>query len=325
VPIWLTAHRTQAVIVSAAQLWRPRLCQEVLRLTLAAGCSVVLVADHDRLTTLAETARGFQPSQVHVKDLHHMFPPSASSAADGDTQNWTDTAVPDVDWPIFRAESRRILPPDAFASIDRHYLRALRMTSEALREEPDRTEGATRSLLVRLLAETSHHAEATAALRAAQAAHFRAGYNLRIDVAEALAQVAKSRSIEFTPRDWRALRAYREPGRAAACVLYGAQMPVDQIQAATLANADEALRAGRLNGTAIPEDGLAILRAARLERTLEGARSEDRFIVCSPVANMLTNAAKDLGLVVASTANRRSQHTAGFWQYRLGFIVKEVR
>ncbi len=326
VPIWLSAYRTHTVIISAAQHWNARLTQEMVRLLMSAGTTVVLVADHGRLDHIEDTAAGFLPTTVPFDDLQTLFPPPvASQRTNAIGYDWLDTPLPEADWPTFRSECRRLLPQSAFAELNDHYLRALHTTRARLDDQLEAvTDDTTRTLLIDLLADTDHSIQATAVLRAVQAAYFAVGWNLRVDVHEAVSLIAQSRAIAFTARDWRSLRAYREPGRAAACVLYGAELPVSAIEALTLADMDSALTTGTIHGFALCEEALAVLRAAHLERSLDGADATDLFIVCSRVATMLTNAAKDLGILVASTANRRSEHTANFWQWRLGFTMQRM-
>lgn len=61
-----------------------------------------------------------------------------------------------------------------------------------------------------------------------------------------------------------------------------------------------------------------------MERTLDHAQDDDRFIVHSRVSSILTAAAKDLGIIVASASQRKSQHTARYWNYRVGFHLQNI-
>lgn len=324
-PLWLTAHRTRLVVIANAQAWTPALIEDTTRYLYAGGASVLYVADHGRGDDVADALIGYAPTRVPFADIGTLMPaepdtdPVTVSAVD-----WNTVAVPESEWPTFRYDARRLLEPDVFAAIDAHYVRALDACRAALTTITEPGEDSTRALLVRLIDDTTKKAEAIAVFRAAQAAYFEAGYNLRVDVHEALTLLAKSKAVAFTPDDWRSLRAYRVPARAAACVLYGAQLPATDIANFTLADADKAIAAEAANGIALPADAVAMLRAARMERSLDDAADGDPLISHSNVASILTAAAKDLGIIVASASQRHSKHTARIWNYRVGFHLQAI-
>lgn len=57
---------------------------------------------------------------------------------------------------------------------------------------------------------------------------------------------------------------------------------------------------------------------------LDHAQDDDPFIVHSRVASILTAAAKDLGIIVASASQRKSRHTTRIWNYRIGFHLQPI-
>lgn len=323
--VWLTAHRTRVLIISHPQRWHPKLLLQTLRLAIAAGTNTVLAPTPDNQAATLDAAAGLTPTPLPLEQLTADLTLDATpTTTTHDTHDWSTTPVPEVDWPTYRHECRNVLPDGPFHEADRVYRHALTTARNALATDPERDEDNTRHLLVTLLEPTNHSALATTALRAAQAAHFQAGYNLRIDPNEAIAQLSASRSATLSDQDWSAIRAYREPTRAATCALYGLGYSVEQIEAFTLGEADHLIQTNTHNNKPLHPEAAAILRAARLERSLEHATPNEPLLDRNTPAAILNHAAKDLGLIVPTLTNRRSLHTLNQWRYRLGFSIKKI-
>lgn len=324
-PIWLTAHGTQTVIIGSAQVWKPRLLAETMRLLTAAAVRVIVVVEHGRLAKVEEAISGFAPESIPWARIPSLLPASPPPTDNPGPSALATQSVPPSDWTTFRYDARRLLEPDAFAELDRRYLAALATARKAVVHGSAADDEGTRQLLVHLVAESANTQEVTAALRATQAAYFEAGTNLRIDVHQVLAHLSQSRTATFTASDWRQLRAYREPHRAAICTLYGHGLPAADIERFTVADAKQALDSGRIRDHHIGGDASTYLRANLTLRRIQGAADDDPFIECKSVGQALTAASRDLGLLVANRPNHRSQHTANFWQYRLGFLRQAIK
>lgn len=324
-PIWLIAHRTEVIIIGSAQVWPSRLTTDLLRLLSAGPSTVVLAVDHGRAPEVRNTASGFTPAHVEWDDLNNLLPAqSPKTSAVATTSALAGTAVPESNWTTFRADARAMLTPAAFAELDKRYLAALDTTREALVAGAVHDNDTTRAHLIELIRSSANSQEVTAALRAAQAAHFEHGVNLRISVRRALVELAHSRQAAYSPSDWRIIRAYREPHRTAICALYGHGLPVNAIERFTMLDAAKSLRDRAVEGDPLTPDGSAYLRAQYLNRTLEGASPQDPFIISRAIGGALAAACNDLGLLVANQPKQRSQHTMNLWKFRLGFLRQVI-
>ncbi len=140
-------------------------------------------------------------------------------------------------------------------------------------------------------------------LLATQAGLFRRGWLLGADLSKVITRLtSEDRGVPPTDAQWRSLRAYPSPTRAAACTLSALGYGTQEIRSLSLGEASE--------GSALlrkaPPLALPYLRAQRIDRYSAGALAGDPLIDASRAA--VSNAIKDgrrPGLRLALT---RRQH-----------------
>lgn len=314
-PTWLIAHRTRLVIVASPQLWPQRVLTDFLRLLCATPAAVLLIADHERGTEVASTCVGYLPVTLEWTAI-----PRGLSLQPSRMEHVSPVTVPGTDWLTYRADCRDQLPADQFEPLDKHYRAMLDHASQTLTdlgvrdgEGASLTEQQVQDILKFVVHASANTEEAITGFRAAQAAFFRAGYNLRIDVDRLIAILGHTRSPNYTDADWRALRAYRDPARPAICTLYGHHIPVDAISRFTLHDAREALISGVLAGQTLRPEARVFIYAHLLHRRMEGADDTSPFIAMKTIGAALTAAARDTGVLVAGRPNHSSRNTEKIW------------
>ena len=330
-PCWLAAHRTKLMIIGSAQVWDDRLLRDTLRLLTTSTATVLLVADPGLGNSVSRSAQGFAAQHIDWSDIHRLVPPiepnasdtshDAASDADGPS---TRVQLPVSDWPTFRHDCRGLLPPETFEELDQVYQRTFTATRTLLKANPHPTKETTRRHLIDLLDTSANMSEATVALRASQAAHFEAGHSLRINVERVVTRLAHTRQLRFTTADWKAIRAYREPRRAAICTLYGHNLTIGQIEQFTVRDAHQALNDNQINGQTLTTHGRAYLQATILHRAIYGASPNEPFITGNKTASTITRAAKEIGILISTRPNQHSIHTTNLWKAEFGFQLTSL-
>ena len=323
-PCWLAAYRTKLIIIGSAQVWDDGLLRDTLRLLTTSTATVLLVPDPGLGSPVWRSAEGFAAQDIDWSDIHRLVPhrhphhdqPEHTSKPKPELNN---VALPVCDWPTFRHDCRELLPPETFEQLDKVYRRSFTATRSHLTANPHPTKETTRKHLIGLLDTSANMTEATTALRASQAAHFEAGHSLRINVERLVTTLAHNRQLRFTPADWKAIRAYREPRRAAICTLYGHNLTIEQIEQITIKETHEALTSNHINNQPLTPDGRAYLHATILHRAIYGASPTESLITGATTARTITKAAKEIGLLISTRPNQHSIHTTHLWKAQFGF------
>jgi hypothetical protein len=233
--------------------------------------------------------------------------------------------LPAVDFLVFRHTARVLNTPEVFADIDRDYVHAYKAATTI---KPD-----IDSVLAHL-DEITWPAHSTApilvAIKATQAALLSRGWLLRARSDQLLGTLTSVRHPRPTERDWKALRAYIRPERSAAVALYLLGTPATELPSVTVAEIEQALRDGALNGHAIPPGARPLLSAELLRRNSEGHTGSAPFLTLPPGnprrhLEFVIDARRDLDLPI-DARNIRTTHSTHQTRvlYTLGLDLRSI-
>ena len=286
--MWLLGEDVDHLFVNRAHLLDRREWESLFALTAAAGVQLWLIAQaHPLRRGLREAALDWPLQEFEFEEFAARWEEQGAPSSDqGSEQTLVDEtdarfpAVPEADFPTFRAACSELLAPSDFAVVDRAYVRAF---NAATAWGDGEAETMLRSL-ARHLDESRSTDEAVVGLRAAQAALLRRGWFLRVDPIEL--QLVKAEAL--TRRLDRAaigkLRRYVHPARAGAALL-AMVSGWSPGQLASLRIGDLDLDGGasvvRLKGESwtLPAGATPPARALLAQRLLEGGGAEDSLFV----------------------------------------------
>lgn len=171
-------------------------------------------------------------------------------------------------------------------------------------------------------------------VRAFQAAGFVHYWFVQVDLDTLLSSGADQLSALITnPETWRALRAYRQPYRAAVCVLAAAGLDLATIRTlpADVVSADFTRVTVGEKTYRVPSGGEVFLRVQAIWRTLSS--TSERFISTDTDAEfnprglprILDAVARELGLIFSPGVLNRETNTAKQWRARHGLSVQPLR
>lgn len=326
-PVWLTAHSTQTVILSRAQSWqRPQILTELIRLLATTAVRVVVATDPSVPSMVPSTLRGLLPTPVDASTIVGLVtdrPASTEDQALTDPQEHVHAKVPSSDWHTFRYDCRSSLAPDTFARLDAAYVAAFGTARVAVAQSRPTNES-TLEILTRILHTTQDTETATAAFRGTQAAYFEAGYSLRLDPSRLISLYAHTRAPAYTQRDWMALRAYLDPARPATCTLHAHGLTLREIAAFTIAEARESVTSSHVNDQPLNRHAATYLNANLLHQQNNGATADAPYIPLHPISRVLHAAGKDVGILTAGKPTQTSAHTKAIWTAGTGFLLKAI-
>lgn len=329
--VWLAAHPITDLVVVDAQAIPPDCLPEVLCAAAVAGTAVWLCEEEPGERYLA--ARVQWPARSAALDelLDHLPAPPAEPAR---------APFPDVpldNFATFLAACRDALDAADFACVQRRFDDERRRAAGwAARTDPAAPPGEDE--VVGWLRGRLHHcrtlSEMLVVTRAVQAAMFGAGHFVQVDLPRLLATGDDApEATTSDPATWRALLAYREPVRGAACALVAAGAGIDDLLAARVRDVTDDGAAVAPSGTAIEvHPGAAVfLRALVLARTGDGAGGDDALFATEdgPIRDrMLVRYVQapltDLGLAVATRAVSGARVDARRWANRWGVSVQAL-
>lgn len=301
VPLWLTAHRTQTLIVAAPQHASIDNLLDLVSMCAASPATVVLAVDYGYGTRLVAEMRSALPE---VMPWPHITAANAAlETAEESTWNPSSPSVlPHDDFLTFYATARRTVRPDLFAAFDSLYRDALRRTLVWIADSgvDDLTEEATRSAMSTLIDEQVTFDEVTTVMAATQVAFLRSGWFLKIDPRELRSGLLRFPSARVDTATWRRLRAYRDPARAATTALYLAGARPQHIRELTMGDLTgwHHDRNQPVAGVAIPDEAEPYLLAQMLSRATFGPNPTDPAFIGNDrrVLLDLRHAQTDLGL-----------------------------
>jgi len=325
--VWLRAHGTSWVVVTSPHAMPVTALQFLATLVLPAGARLLLACDHGTAGQILDGLADWGAAATSWDAIASLVPqpdPIQQDKKDEPEQDWTAASLtlPREDWPVFRSECRRLLSPRTFTEIDSVYQKAFRATRNWLRAN-DPTEESVAALLSTVLAQSDLDRTVTA-LRGCQAAHMAAGWLLRVDLDKAVAALSQ-RPVSMTDAQWRSLRAYLDPNRAAIVVLHEHGLTITQMLGLTLA--DTAPDGSRAGAIAVDPRGHDYIKALWLHRHSDGAQDTDPLIEHEQVriVAIMKNARNDLSLHMGSGRLYKDEHTADRWQRRLGLQLRDLR
>lgn len=335
--IWLTAHSVGDIIVTDLANLPDDVAEALLRLAAGAGATLWLVADHAIDEPLAQLLAQWPVTAVArpAFDAHWQERTTdrgetpTSAAGDG----WPD-AVPDADFPVFRAEARRLLTADEFAAVDAAYTQAHAATGLWL-ASADVTEQTVAEHLRDLLTGCTTSAQMTTSLRAAQVAAFTAGWYVQADLLRLLAAGdATVAAAGGDPATWRKLRAYRDPHRGAICALTAAGLDIAGQQQLRIGDVADDGTSVHTSGRAVVvrPDAAVYLRAAVQRRRSEGASDDETLLTIATgtpmrakgIADVIAAAMRELGVALVSGQVLRSDSDHASWLRRRGVSVTHL-
>jgi hypothetical protein len=326
--VWLAAHQTRWVVVTSPHVLSGPHLQLLATITLPTPSTLVLACDHGTAGDVHDRTADYGAAPTPWAGLAGLLPAPQTPApgrAATPAGTWVDRecTLPTSDWPTFRSDCRRLLNLDTFTTVDTVYTAAYRTARRWLRaNEP--TEQDTADLVGKVIGTGGTVNDAVVALRACQAAHMEAGWMLRVDLQQAVNAVGQRPSV-LTGDDWRSLRAYVSPHRAAAVALHQHGLTVAAMQRLTLDQVDG--DGSRAAGTAIDERARVYLRAQTLHRLAEGTPLTGTLFAEEPrrSVNAIRDARDDLGLRLGTGRISASEHLADRWQRRLGLKLWDLR
>ena len=171
--------------------------------------------------------------------------------------------------------------------------------------------------------------------RAWQTALFQAGWFLQADLPRLVSTAqATPRRAQRTPRLWQRLRVYRQPHRAAACVLAGLGLDLAEIAALRIADVHGDGGAVRINtrwvrsetGTAVYLRAMLTLRQLHCVEPHEPllAHPDGDLLRDRTVADVISAARAETGVTVTSRLVARKRVVGDRWYTRWGVSVQRL-
>ncbi|MCW2605419.1 MAG: hypothetical protein JWO60_112 [Frankiales bacterium] len=323
--VWLAANRTRTVVVASPQPLTDDALDRLASLTTAAGTDLLLACDRGHAAATACRLAAWDAVEAGWTETIAALPPAQAHephTENPDPVEWDrQPRLPRSDFTTFRDDCRRLLAPDDFEHVDRLYARTAR-TVHSTPDEP--TQEGVFDGLARALDGCATLDDSLTVLRATQAGLFKRGWFLGADIEKVVTRLtSEHRAVPLTDSQWRSLRAYLSPSRAACCALNALGHSNAEIMALTLAEADDhapLLRAA--HPLALP-----YLRAQRLHRYANGALPTDPYVTAkgAAICTAFRDARADLGLRLAN--NVATGHAARSRRFRaaLGLRLIDVR
>lgn len=317
---WLTAYNVHTLVLrNADMLNTAAILDSLIALTTGTDTALALVTETDgRLLDWVLDRGGLVHENVDALQQHLATTARpVPHLADGTVAPFP-AVLPEVDFYGFRAACRDLLPSDDFTLVDALY----RGTFKAVREAPFTTSAEASSYLGTSAQDLSTPAQVVTVCRAAQAAMFTHGQQLKVNLPYFVTSFAFGEHRRLTEVELRNLRAYRTPWRSSAVVLRDADVALEHVTALTLG---QVTAEGDL---LIPHEHLLsqariFLAAQRFLRLAEGAQSSDPFIPVHErsVATMQRRACFELGLPLLRNDERRTSRRSQRWQGQLGVTL----
>lgn len=286
--VWLLGEDVDHLFVNRAHLLDRREWESLFALAAAAGVQLWLIAQaHPLRRGLREAALDWPLQEFEFEEFvarwEERGDPSSDQGSEQALVDETDAgfpAVPEADFPTFRAACSELLAPSDFAVVDRAYIRAF---NAATAWRDGEAETMLRSL-ARHLDESRSGDEAIVGLRAAQAALLRRGWFLRVDPAKVELVKAEAQTRNIDHAALAKLRRYVHPARAGAAVLAMVSgWSPSQLAALKIGDLglDGRARVVRLKGESwtLPSGATPPVRALMAQRRFDGGGAEDSLFV----------------------------------------------
>jgi hypothetical protein len=326
-PMWARAHEITTVAVLDAQQTHPRVIGWLLDL-LPATTTTVLVCEpgHAAATTHRFRNAGIAPTPLDWDTwlAEHKEPPISIATIGALDEGYGLDHLPKCDVLTFRYACRELNTTNRFEAIDSDYVRVYQAAMGVM---PD--EAAVIAHLDGITAAASSTAAMLVAIRATQSAFFARGHLLRAHPDRLLGVLSCTRAPRPTDDDWRALRAYIRPERAATTTLYLLGVAANALKSTTVDDVRKALGSGRIAGRTIPDLAQPLLAAQLARREHESAAAADSYLNLNGERRhleILIDGRRDLGLPIDGR-NLRNDDTSNPTRvlHRLGLEVRSLQ
>ena len=276
-PFWAQAHNLTEVAVLNAQSLTTAMVRNLHQLLPGVRLTGICEPGTARRATASLRWDSGEVIPLPWDEFDHAHPHVAAVEEEAAADPYGIPDLPYVDFLTFRATTRSLTTPEVFTAVDADYRQAY-LAATAV--EP------TLDALIEHLDAATWDARSTAplvvAIRATQAALFTRGWLMKVRTDQLLGTLTSVRHPRPTDRDWRALRAYIRPERSATTALYLLGTPAATIPDITIADIDQALTNGHLNGHRIPTLATPLLHAELLRRRSEGQPDHAPYVRLPP-------------------------------------------
>ena len=337
--IWLAASGAEDLIVTDLAPLPADVLAELLLLACGAGVRLWLVADGALDQLHLDVLADWPVTPVPRADFDRYWTlgevePASERQPEPVDDPWP-SEVPDVDWPVYRAETRRQLSATHFDVVDTVYVDAFTATRQWVRHRDTLDEQQVATYLRKQLSTLTCTSQMTTVVRAVQAACFLDDWLIQVDLLRLLAAGDTSiRAAAEDPTTWRRLRAYPEPHRAVICALTAAGLDAGSQIRLTVGDVAADGTHVRSDGRSVPihPDAAAFLRALLDLRRLHGATDDNVLLATAggaalsakQLATVLTAAARELGVALVNGQVLRSDNDAPSWLRRRGISVTRL-
>lgn len=334
---WLLAHGVEHIVLVDAQWLRRSMLEDVIDLAAVTGATLWLVAQYP-LEDQYEEAVGYWPIEPATPmDLATMLEATRSEVQPATEPDFPE--VPSDNFVSFRSQARRQLDEDAFALVDERYRSAFGAAVEWFAHNMGSiSEPSVLSLIRAQLHACACADEMMTVLRGIQAAAFRAGWLVSVELARLVATAERAAAAAIhSPATWVRLRAYREPFRGAACALAACELSLDAMSLMTLADvaADgsnvQADTGGGVVTVEVPEGASIYMRALVQHRVIQGASEDDLLFVRDDttleskyLADAIRCPITEVGVPLYSQQVERADLDPKRWSRRWGLSVQEL-
>lgn len=326
---WITAHDVALIRVrhadnlagSAALDELVALCSQ-LSVTLLLACDDE-IRDNPLLHWIHDNAHHLlrpEPA-LRLADTHRRPVRTSDDERDTGDPNFPQT-LPICDFPLFRVRCRDLLDPEGQARVDRLY----RDTFRHVQSQPPADSGTAAELLRELISTRPSPGEALVIVRAAQAALFTLGLQLKVHLPRLMLAVDDAKFRRLTPAELRALRRYREPERATTLVLYDANLSLDEISQLTLGHVTPDGNLTGVNADPLHPAATVYLRAQAAYRRLDGATSADPLVTNSKAkaGRLFRAVTTDLCLPHGRDRIATKERRSHSWRYDTGATLMSL-
>lgn len=332
--IWLVASDIDDLVITDLANLPADVLHRLLLLTCSIGVTLWLVADHAVDQAHFDVLKDWPVTPVPREKFDEYWrrhDPARGRHRPSPGPNWP-VNVPDVDFPVFRAEARRQLSDADFNIVDAAYLIAYGEAQRWVTSETNPTEELVAGFLRHQLSRTTTTAQMTTIVRATQAALFVQDWLVQVDLIRLLASNdAALHAVATDPGTWQRLLAYPEPHRGVICAFTAAGLDAATQVGVCLEDLNDAGDLVTVEGrtVALPRGTRLFVHAQRYLRQLQGAEPQDPLLATatgSPLspkslATVLTAAARDLGVPLVSGQVLRSDKDDRSWLRRRGVSV----
>jgi DNA-binding XRE family transcriptional regulator len=280
---WFAAHGIQHVVLVDAQWLTKTLLADMIGLASVSGVHLWLVAQQPIEEVFVAAIDRWPVRQGGEAELAGYVTAAVRRVEVEINEHFP--AVPEDNYPTFRAEAKKCLSQDQFGVVDARYQEAFGKATQVVTQLAKTKAMDEEHLLGHVRAELKEcrsMEEMLTVVRAIQAAAHRVGWLVSSDLPRLVvtAESVASAAVH-SPSTWRRLRAYREPYRGAACVFAGLEVSPETMQAVRVDDvADDGLcvsvtQQGARQVLAVPEGAGVYLRAQMLYRRNQGAAGTD--------------------------------------------------